>query len=122
VTERKREAEPEWVPVLRDLARTSRHDLRNALNGLVVNLEVVRSRREEFDASLQLFVQQAVDQAEESVRRAESTLLLLSSIVDAIDESGALRAGMAGPGSVRLGPEVILSIPENTPGKTEINE
>ncbi len=116
MTEAKRAAEPEWVPVLRDLARTSRHDLRNALNGLVVNLEVVRSRRAEFDASLQLFVQQSVDQAEESVRRAEHTISLLNSIVDAIDEDGCLRAELAGPGGVRLGPEVILSIPESPSG------
>jgi len=116
VTESKRDAEPEWVGVLRDLARTSRHDLRNALNGLVVNLEVVRSRRAEFDDSLQLFVQQAVDQAEESVQRAERTISLLNSIVDSIDEGGCLRAEMAGPGGVRLGPEVILSSPEDTSG------
>ena len=118
MTEAKREAEPSWVPVLRDIARSSRHDLRNALNGLVVNLEVVRSRRAEFDASLQLFVQQAVDQAEESVRRAEHTISLLNSIVDSIDEAGCLRAELAGPGGVRLGPEVILSSPEDTSGNT----
>ena len=116
MTDEKRVADAEWLPVLRDLARASRHDLRNALNGLVVNLEVVRSRRAEFDASLQLFVQQAVDQAEESVRRAERTISLLNSIVDSIDEDGCLRAELAGPGGVRLGPEVILSIPEDTSG------
>ena len=90
--------------MLRDLARASRHDLRNALNGLVVNLEVVRSRRNELDSSLQQFVQQAVDQAEESVRRAESTISLLASIVDAIDDTGSLRA------------EVILRVPESPSG------
>lgn len=86
------------------------------MNGLVVNLEVVRSRRSDFDASLQLFVQQAVDQAEESVRRAESTISLLNLIVDAIDETGSLRAELAGPGEVRLGSEVILRSPEEAPG------
>jgi hypothetical protein len=104
VTDEKRNAEPEWVPVLRELVRTSRHDLRNALNGLVVNLEVVRSRNQDLDASLRQFVLQAVDQAEESVRRAESTILLLNTLVDAIDESGSVR------------PEVILSIPDDTSG------
>lgn len=104
------------MPVLRDLARASRHDLRNALNGLVVNLEVVRSRKADFDSSLQLFVQQAVDQAEESVRRAERTILLLSSIVEAIDETGSVHAEVLEGGNVRLGAEVILSIPENTSG------
>ena len=116
MTEARREAEPSWVPVLRDIARTSRHDLRNALNGLVVNLEVVRSRQAEFDDSLRFFVQQAVDQAEESIRRAESTIFMLSSIVDAIDEKGSLRAELTGPGEVRIGPEVILSIPESPSG------
>ena len=116
MTDEKRVADAEWLPVLRDLARASRHDLRNALNGLVVNLEVVRSRADQFDASLQQFVQQAVDQAEESVRRAESTISLLSSIVDSIDDSGSLRAQLAEPRGVRLGPTIILSIPENTSG------
>lgn len=116
MTDEERAAEAEWLPVLRDLVRASRHDLRNALNGLVVNLEVVRSRRAQFDASLQQFVLQAVDQAEESVRRAESTISLLSSIVDSIDDTGSLRAELAEPRGVRLGPEVILSIPENTSG------
>ena len=116
MTEKKRDAEPEWVPVLRDLVRSSRHDLRNALNGLVVNLEVVRSRNQDMDASLRQFVLQAVDQAEESVRRAESTILLLSSLVDAIDQSGSVRAQLAEPRGLSLGPEVILSIPEDTSG------
>ena len=116
MTDESRKAEADWVPVLRDLARASRHDLRNALNGLVVNLAVVQGRRDDFDPSLQLFVQQAVDQAEESVRRAESTILLLSSIVEAIDETGSLRAELSEPHGVRLGSEVILSIPENTSG------
>ena len=104
--------------MLRELARTSRHDLRNALNGLVVNLEVVRTRKDSLDPSLQLFLQQAVDQAEESVKRAERTITLLTSIVDSIDDEGGITAELAGPGGVKLGPEVILSIPENTSGKT----
>jgi len=82
----------------------------------MVNLEVVRSRPDQVDSSLHLFVRQAVDQAEESVRRAESTILLLTSLVEAIDQTGALRVEIAGPGKVQLGPEVILSIPENTSG------
>lgn len=109
-------AGPEWLPVLHELVRTSRHDLRNALNGLVVNLEVVRSRNQDLDASLRQFVLQAVDQAEESVRRAESTILLLSTLVDAIDSSGSVGAQLTESRELRLGPEVILSIPEDTSG------
>ena len=35
---------PDWLPQLRGLVGGSAHETRNALNGLVVNLEVVRSR------------------------------------------------------------------------------
>jgi hypothetical protein len=86
------------------------------LNGLVVNLEVVRSRKQDLDPSLQHFVQQAVDQAEESVRRAESTISLMTSIVDAVDDTGSLRAQIVDPRAVRLGSEVILRIPEDASG------
>lgn len=116
MTEPARDPEPEWVPVLRDFARTSGHELRNALNALVVNLEVVRSRPDAVDDSVRLFVQQAVDQAEDSVRLAEGTISLLNTIVRAIDSTGTLRAEAAEPGGVRLGSEVILSIPERSSG------
>lgn len=118
MTDHKQTPATDWLPVLREIARTSRHDLRNALNGLVVNLEVVRSRKDSLDPSVQLFLQQAVDQAEESVRRAESTIRLLTSIVDSVDDDGALTAELVGRDGVRLGPEVILSIPESPSGKT----
>jgi signal transduction histidine kinase len=118
VTDSSRGVATDWLPVLREIARASRHDLRNALNGLVVNLEVVRSRKDSLDPSLQQFVQQSVDQAEESVKRAESTISLLTSIVDSIGDDGAINAQMAGPGRVQVGSEVILSIPENISGKT----
>ena len=107
---------PAWVPVLRDFARASGHELRNALNALVVNLEVVRSRPDAVDDSVRLFVQQAVDQAEESVRLAEGTISLLNTIVRAIDSTGSLEAEAVEPGGVRLGAEVILSIPERSRG------
>ena len=102
--------------MLREFARESGHELRNALNALVVNLEVVRSRPDAIDPSLQLVVRQAVEQAEESVRLAEGTISLLNKVVGAIDGSGALEADTAPPGGVRLGAEVILSIPKRVSG------
>ncbi len=35
---------PLWLPTLQELARRSAHEIKNALNGVAVNLEVVRSR------------------------------------------------------------------------------
>jgi signal transduction histidine kinase len=102
VTDARRQVQPGWAPVLRDAARASGHELRNALNGLVVNLEVVRSRSGSLDASAQPFFSQALDQAEESARLAESAIALLNMIVTAIGESGELRARQTAPGTVEL--------------------
>ncbi|HEX2724117.1 MAG TPA: hypothetical protein VHM24_14460 [Gemmatimonadaceae bacterium] len=82
---------PVWVPVLLELSRTAGHDLRNALNGLVVSLEVVRSRSDRLDPQVQPFVAQAVDQSEESVRLAEGSIALLHLVLSAVDSDGALR-------------------------------
>ena len=135
--------EPEWVPVLRDIARTSGHELRNALNGLMVNLEVVRSRGSGMDAVSQSFLSQAIEQAEETGRLAEGTIALLALIVSAINDKGGVTARFTAPRTVEIvaaaseaervvrnlsalakrtslaadvsGGTVILSIPERTP-------
>jgi len=104
VTEPVREP-AEWPPVLRDQARASGHDLRNALNGLVVNLEVVRARTESLDESVRLFVRQAVEQAEISVKRAEATIALLNLVADAVGPDGRIEGSVDSSGS---GPSVIL--------------
>ena len=80
---------PEWVPVLSKISRASGHELRNTLNALVVNLEVVRTRVT--DPSAQPFVAQSIEQAEETVRLAESAIALLNLFVGAIGADGGLR-------------------------------
>ncbi len=82
--------QPEWASVLQALSRSAGHELRNALNGLVVNLEVVRSRSDRLDSSTQPFVAQAVEQAEESVRLAEGALAMLALVLNAVGSGGAL--------------------------------
>lgn len=86
-------ASPDWLPPLRNVIRRSGHETRNALNGLVVNLEVVRSRlaRSGGQEGVLSFADQAVAQAEESVRLNESTAALLSLLVGSIDAAGRLR-------------------------------
>jgi signal transduction histidine kinase len=142
VTDRPGGVEPDWVPVLRDFARASGHELRNALNGLVVNLEVVRTRSAKLDDAERAFLAQAIREADQVSRLAEGTIALLSMLVAAIDDTGSLTVKLAGPRSVEIdagseaervvrnlatlvertsltadvsGGTVILSIPERTP-------
>ena len=89
-----------WIETLEALSRVTGHELRNALNGLVVNLEVVRSLT--IDTKAQQFAEQAVAQSEESVRVAESAIALLQLVVGAIGQDGAVRCSLDSPGTVRI--------------------
>lgn len=102
MTDTRAKTEPEWVPVLRALARVAGHELRNALNGLMVNLEVVRGRSETLDGVAQPFFRQAIEQAEESARLAESTIVLLKLLVSAVGEDGVLRIRYVAPDGVAI--------------------
>lgn len=82
---------PEWAPILQALSRSAGHELRNALNAVVVNLEVVRSRSDKLDAATRPFVAHAVEQSEESVRLAEGALALLTLVLNAVGSGGVLR-------------------------------
>ena len=86
----------DWLAGLRDIVRGSVHETRNALNGLVVNLEVVRSRLaraapavSEKDEVLS-FAEQAASQAEAAAKLSEGVGALLSLIAASLDASGRL--------------------------------
>jgi hypothetical protein len=81
------------------IARASGHELRNALNALVVNLEVVRTRVT--DSATLPFVEQAVKQSEESARLAESSIALLNLVAGAVGSDGQFR-GSAVEGNARI--------------------
>jgi len=91
---------------LRSVARRSVHQSRNALNGLVVNLEVVRSRlaRSGDEAKVLAFAEQAAAQGEQSVQLTEALAALLSLIVGSIDRTGKLRCStaLAAPAAIRF--------------------
>jgi len=82
------------------------HESRNALNGLVVNLEVVRSRlaRAGDEKDLLTFAEQAAAQGEESVKLTEAVGALLSLILGSVDDSGRLRCSRASaaPAAIRF--------------------
>ena len=82
------------------IARASGHELRNALNALVVNLEVVRSRIT--DPATQPFADQAVEQCEESVRLAEASIALLNLVIGAVGPDGLLRCSANDSGGIRI--------------------
>ena len=86
-------AASDCIPQLRNVARRSVHESRNALNGLVVNLEVVRSRlaRSGDYEDLLAFAEHAAAQGETSVQITEGIGALVSLILGSVDASGVLR-------------------------------
>jgi hypothetical protein len=98
-------ATSDCVPQLRNVARRSVHESRNALNGLVVNLEVVRSRLArsgDYD-DLLAFAEHAAAQGETSVQITEGIGALLSLILGSVDGSGVLRcSASASPGTLQF--------------------
>ncbi|MGI9045156.1 MAG: hypothetical protein ACR2GK_13685 [Gemmatimonadaceae bacterium] len=108
VTDLARGAAAGTVPVLSQVARAAGHELRNSLNALVVNLEVVRSRSS--DPAVQPFLEQSVIQSEESVRLAEAAIALLNLVVGAVGPGGQLRYRLTDDGGIRI---------EAMPGESE---
>lgn len=96
MTESEVGADAAWPALLVQVSAAAGHELRNALNALVVNLEVVRSGIAGTPLPVQPFIAQAVQQSEESVRMAESTIAILSLIAGAVREDGVLRGSSTG--------------------------
>lgn len=74
---------PLWLPTLQELARRSAHEIKNALNGVAVNLEVVRSRLdraagqgETVAVATAPFARTASDQLEELAALADALLAM----------------------------------------------
>lgn len=88
--------------MLSRISRASGHELRNTLNALVVNLEVVRSRSHVGDPGSAQFIEQSVQQCEESVRVAESVLALMEAVVSSIGPRGEVSCELASSRGIRL--------------------
>lgn len=68
-----------WLDVLQQISARTSHELKGALNGVAVNLEVVRSRSTRSDAaahSVAPFASSAADQLETVVEMSEALLTL----------------------------------------------
>lgn len=127
-------------------ASAAGHEVRNALNGLVVNLEVVRSMAAASGFVAEPFMTQAVMQSEESIRLAEAAIALMRLLAGAVGENARVSSRPAkgrqvdieaGPGADRIssalqplhdrgvlsvetsGSTVILRIPEEAQTEQE---
>ena len=94
-----------WKKTLDKAASASGHEARNALNGLVVNLEVVRAmvQRAGFDA--EPFMGQAVQQSEESIRLTDAAIALLKLVIASAGTDGcfAIKSEIGGGVSLDAG-------------------
>ena len=82
------------------MIRRAGHELRNALSGVSVNVEVVRSRagREGAPGDLASFAGRASAQVQEASALTDGLLALVSSVL-AAQAAGTLKAGEHGAGS-----------------------
>src|SRR5438477_7954931 len=74
-----RSADELWLDILQEVSARTAHELKGALNGVVVNLEVVRSRSARTDAgasSVAPFASSAADQLDAVVGMSEALLKL----------------------------------------------
>lgn len=76
--------------------------MRNALNGLVVNLEVVRSMAQASGFAAEPFMSQSLMQSEESVRLAEAAIAMMKLMAGAIGEDGPVSWQPANPREVGI--------------------
>ncbi len=79
-----------WLNVLQQIGARTAHELKGALNGVAVNLEVVRSRSTRSDAaahSVAPFASSAADQLEAVVEMSEALLNLARAPRDPLDIS-----------------------------------
>src|SRR5690242_8241108 len=85
-----RSAEELWLDVLQRVCARTSHELKGALNGVAVNLEVVRSRStrpEAAAASVAPFASSAADQLETVVEMTEALLKLARAPREPVDVS-----------------------------------
>ena len=82
-----------WLDVLQQISARTAHELKGALNGVAVNLEVVRSRSSRSDAaahSVAPFASSAADQLEAVVGMSEALLSLARAPREPLDISDTI--------------------------------
>ena len=100
-----RSADKEALQVVREIIRRAGHELRNALSGVSVNVEVVRSRSERVGSTEELasFAERASQQVGAATALADGVLSLVNSILTAASD-GKLKSvsGDGGESQIEL--------------------
>lgn len=112
-----------WLELLQQVAARSAHEIKGALNGVAVNLEVVRSRAENPEAPasrVASFAQSASGQLEALIRMNEALLALAraprgrGNVLRTLRSLGALLA----PAAEVAGTPLVLQLPGDGDGDT----
>jgi signal transduction histidine kinase len=101
VTDKGSEPSLEQANAAREILRRAGHELRNALSGVAVNLEVVRSRaaRDGESGDIKSFAERAASQISEASALADGVLALTRALLVPGHDSGPKKGSPAGAGS-----------------------
>ena len=96
-------AKADALDIVREITRRAGHEIRNALNGVAVNVEVVRSRvaREGAATEIASFAERAGAQIGEATALTNGLLALVGFVL-AAEAQGALRSASGGSGGSRI--------------------
>ncbi|GAC1419781.1 MAG: hypothetical protein NVSMB53_18670 [Gemmatimonadaceae bacterium] len=109
-----------WLRTFQRIAARATHELRNAMNGAAVNLEVVRSRTTRMDPASETigpFAEAAAGQFAATVGMVEALVTLARPARDPLDLSDYVTrlAAVLGPGLRSGGGTISVEIPRDTP-------
>ena len=107
VTDDSARAKADALEIVREIIRRAGHEIRNALNGVAVNVEVVRSRvaREGAATEVASFAERAGSQIGEATALTNGLLALVGSVL-AAEAQGTLSSARGSGGGSRI--ELII--------------
>ena len=89
----------EALEVLREIVRRSGHEIRNALNGIAVNVEVVRTRSRAGKGEVTEFAERGVSQTALAATLTDGLLALVTATLKDLSQKPLRRSGRARSGS-----------------------
>jgi hypothetical protein len=103
VTDNPAGAKADALDIVREITRRAGHEIRNALNGVAVNVEVVRSRvtREGAATEVASFAERAASQIGEASALTDGLLALVGTVLDS-EARGTLNIAPVSGGGSRL--------------------
>jgi len=103
VTDDSARAKADALDIVRDIIRRAGHEIRNALNGVAVNVEVVRSRvgRQAAPTEIASFAERAGTQIGEATALTNGLLSLVGAVLSA-EAQGRLRSAPGTGGGSRI--------------------